>query len=159
MISGLTDVRYIVPVSKQWIKSNECKQTRLPQHSLIWPWSHVAAPVIKTLSMNTRVADVDTVLQFFARALCKQSFVSTELHAACSLTHFLCRYAHAHKIQTYTCLEMHIILSVCIWLYLVFQSFPTRSQTFLSEVSVIESLLARARLQSVQPRSVCQYFT
>lgn len=158
MISGLTDVRYIVPVSKQWIKSNECKQTRLPQHSLILPWSHVAAPVIKTLSMNTRVADVDTVLQFFARALCKQSFVSTELHAAaCPLLPHA--HPHAHKIQTYTCLEMHIILSVCIWLYLVFQSFPTRSQTFLSEVSVIESLLARARLQSVQPRSVCQYFT
>lgn len=123
-----------------------------------------------TLSMNTRIANVHTVLQFLARALCKQSFVSTELpsiplHAVCSRTHILCRCTHAHKTQTYICLEMHIILSVYMWFYLVFQSFPTLSlfifpkPNFLSEVPVIESLWACARLQSVQPRSICQYLT
>lgn len=117
-----------------------------------------------TLSMNTCVADVDTVIQFLARALCKQSFVSTELQhpAACRLLPHA--HPHAHKIQTHAwkCTSYCQFTYDCIW---CFKASPLaacsffQSQTFLSEVSVIESLLARARLQSVQPRSVCQYFT
>lgn len=68
-----------------------------------------------TLSMNTRIANVDTVLQFLARALCKQSFVSTELSSVCSRTHILCRCAQNTNLHmlgnAHHTVSLHMILS------------------------------------------------
>lgn len=119
-----------------------------------------------TLSMNTRIANVDTVLQFLACALCKQSFVLTELssiplHAVGSCTHILCRYAHAHKIQTY----MHIIHTVSLHMILSGVSkFPHSqlvnfSKAKLSSVKSLWSSYFWHVLVYRASRSICQYFT
>lgn len=90
-------------------------------HSTHWSYhevmsQHLVSNAALSMNTSTRIANVDTVLQFLACALCKQWFVLTELSSI--PLHILCRYAHAHKIQTYTCLEMHIIHTVSLHMIL-----------------------------------------